>query len=69
MENIKLNVATLCAFMSMSTEELAETCGINKQHLVNVRQGRAKMTADDVVALAKATGIPVDNIETARDKQ
>lgn len=69
MEDIKLNVATLCAFMGMNTEQLAETCGINKQHLINVRQGRATMTADDVVALAKGTGISVDHIETAKDKQ
>lgn len=69
MEGIKLNVATLCAYMGMTTEQLAEHCGIGVAHLINIRQGRAKMSADDVIALSNGTRIAVDHIETAKEKQ
>ena len=64
MENVKMNIAMLCAYTNLSTEALADKAGIDRNHLVAIRAGRAKMLADDVIALSDATGIDVRNIAT-----
>lgn len=69
MENVKMNVGMLCAYMKMTTEELARTAHIDPYHLGSVRSGRIKMTADDLIALSDATGIDVRSIETSMEKQ
>lgn len=69
MNTIKLNLATLCAYMGMNTEEMARNAKIDVNHLKSVRAGRAKMTADDLLGLSNATGIPLVNIETRPEAQ
>lgn len=64
MENVKMDIAMLCAYMKLSTEALADKAGIDRNHLVAVRAGRAKMLADDIIGLSDATGIDVRNIAT-----
>lgn len=62
MENIKLNVRALAAMMKMSTEDLANKCEINVNHLKQVSAGNVPMTAYDLKQLSKVTGVPADNI-------
>ncbi len=69
MENIKMNVKTLAAYMDMSVSDLAKACGISENHLIAVMSQRARMTAEDLVQLSEFTGIPKDNIEYSLDKQ
>lgn len=69
MDNIKMNVATLCAYLGLSTAELADKAEIKRDHLLAVRSGRARMTADDLLGLSDASGIDVHNIETSPAKQ
>lgn len=69
MEDIKMNVKTLAAYMHTTIEGLAELAGISKNHLQAVVAGRAQMTADDLISLKRATGIPMENIETSRSRQ
>lgn len=69
MDEVKMNVATLCSYKDMTTEELALAAGISPVHLKAVRAGRAKMTADDLIGLSEATGIDVKNIERRPEKQ
>lgn len=69
MDNVKMNVATLCAYMNMNTDGLADAAEIDRNHLKAVRAGRAKMTADDLIGLSDATGIDVRSIETSTQKQ
>lgn len=69
MTKIKLNVATLCAYMGMTTEQLADKASIDRNRLSNVRAGRTMMSGDDLLGLSEATGIPFENIETAKEKQ
>jgi transcriptional regulator with XRE-family HTH domain len=64
MENVKMDIAMLCAYMKLSTEALADKAGIDRNHLAAVRAGRAKMLADDIIGLSDATGIDVRNIAT-----
>jgi plasmid maintenance system antidote protein VapI len=68
-EAMRINVRMLCAYMHVTTEELAKRAGINANHLKAVQAGRATMTADDVIALSDVAGIDVRQIETAKDKQ
>lgn len=63
MEEIKFTVKMLAAYMRMSIVKLAESAGINKDHLLNVSAGRVDMSADDIVRLSEFTGIPAKNIE------
>lgn len=63
MEEVKFTVKMLAAYMRMSIEKLAESAGINTDHLLNVSAGRVKMTADDIVKLSDYTKIPAKNIE------
>ena len=63
MSALKLNLAMLCAYMGMNTRDLAKAAGISETHLVNVRAGRTALTADDLLGLSNATGIPMQNIE------
>ena len=63
MENVKFNIKMLCGYMDCSIEKLAELADIKPQHLLDVSAGRVRMTADDIVKLSIATGIPADKIE------
>lgn len=65
MEDYKLTVKAIAANLNIPIEELAERCGISPSHLKNVSSGRARMTADDIVALSNYTGIPEKNIVTS----
>ena len=62
-ETIKMNVKALAANMNLSIEKLAELAGINVNHLLQVSCGRVKMTAEDIVKLAKCTGFSPFNIQ------
>ena len=64
MEDVKFTVKMLAAYMRMSIGKLAESAGIEPEHLLNVSCGRVKMTGDDLVKLSNYTGIPAKNIET-----
>lgn len=66
---IKLNVATLCAYMGFTTDQLAEAAGIDKNRLASVRAGRIRMSGDDLIGLSMATGIPMKNIQTSKELQ
>ena len=66
---IKLNVATLCSYMGMTTEQLAEAAGIDKNRLASIRAGRVRISGDDLLGLSGATGIPVANIQTSKELQ
>lgn len=68
LEEIKLTIAMLCAKTKLSTEALADKAGIDRNHLAAVRAGRARMLADDVIALSDATGVDVRSIETKAEK-
>ena len=68
MENIKMNIAMLCAYSGLSTEALADKAGIDRNHLKAIRAGRATMTADDLLGLSDATGIDIRAIETKNQK-
>lgn len=63
MEDKQFNIRMLAAYMKVSIEKLAEMANISQQHLKNVSAGRTKMTADDIIKLSAATGIPAKNIE------
>lgn len=63
MEDIKFSVRMLAAHMKTSIDGLAEKAGISASHLRSVSCGRTKMSADDIVKLSNATGIPAQNIE------
>ncbi|MBQ9613783.1 MAG: hypothetical protein IJV14_14535 [Lachnospiraceae bacterium] len=67
--DIKMNVATLCAYTGMSTQELSIAAEIKPTHLMAVRAGRARITGDDLLGLSAVSGIPVENIETDPAKQ
>lgn len=62
MKNITLNVRALAANKKISIEELADLCGIERSHLKQVSAGNVAMTAFDLKALSKCTGVPADNI-------
>ena len=62
MKNITLNVRALAANMKISIEALADLCGIERGHLKQVSAGNVDMTAKDIKALSKVTGVPADNI-------
>lgn len=68
-KTIKLNVATLCAYMGMTTEQLAESAEIDKNRLNSIRAGRTRISGDDLIGLSNATGIPMENIQTAKEMQ
>lgn len=59
---IKFTLRMIAAYMEMSIEELAKTCDIDVFHLQAVNAKRIKMTADDLVKLSQASGIPTDKI-------
>lgn len=69
MNHIKMNVATLCSYLGLSTTELADKANIGKNHLLAVRAGRARMTADDLIGLSDVSGVDIHNIETSPEKQ
>lgn len=60
---IKWNVRALAANLKISIEELAKRADINPTHLSDVSVGRVKMTARDLIQLAKATGVSPFNID------
>lgn len=62
MKNITLNVRALAGNKKISIEELADLCGIERSHLKQVSAGNVAMTAFDLKALSKGTGVPADNI-------
>lgn len=64
MSELKLNIRALAAVMNMSIEQMAKECGISDAHLKSVSSGRAKMTADDLIKLAKFTKVDPFMIET-----
>lgn len=64
MEDIILNLKALAAMKNMSIEKLAEECDIKPSHLKAVSVGKATMTATDLLALAKYTGVNPFNIQT-----
>lgn len=69
MDGIKMNVATLCAYLNMATDDVAKKIGVKPDHLKAVRAGRARMTADDLIGLSDLSGVDIHNIETSPEKQ
>ena len=67
--DIKFNIAMLCAYMSMTTDQLADASCIERNRLNSIRAGRTKMSGEDLIGLSDATGIPVENIQTLKDMQ
>lgn len=63
MENVMLNIKSLAAMKDMSIEKLAEEADIDPNHLQQVSCGRIKMSARDLINLAKATGVSPFNIK------
>lgn len=57
MEELKLNIRAIAAMQKISIERLAELSGINPEHLKSVSAGRVTMTADDIIKLAKQSGL------------
>lgn len=62
MDKYKANIKSMAANLNISIGELAEKAGINVNHLYDVSAGRSKMTADDLIKLSAATGVPMENI-------
>ena len=62
MEEYTLNVSAIASNMDITIGELADLAGIKRDHLYEVSAGRAKMTADDMLKLSKASGVPPQNI-------
>lgn len=62
MEEYTLNVQAIAKNMDLTIGELAEQAGINRDHLYDVSAGRIRMTADDLLKLAKVSGLPPQNI-------
>jgi plasmid maintenance system antidote protein VapI len=62
MEEYTLSVKAIAANMGLTIGELADEAGIDKNHLYEVSAGRTKMTADDILKLSKASGLPTTNI-------
>lgn len=62
MKDIKLNIRALAANSKLSIEELADLCGIERNHLKQVSAGNVAMTAYDLKALSSVTKVPADNI-------
>ena len=62
MEEYTLSIKAIAVNMSMTIGELADSAGIERNHLYEVSAGRAKMTADDLLRISKATNIPPTNI-------
>lgn len=69
MTEIKMNVACLCAYMRVTTDELADMANISRSRLMGIRTGRIRMSGDDLLGLYEATGIPMENIQTAQEMQ
>lgn len=53
----QLNIRAIAGNLKISIEELACRAGIDPSHLKSVSSGRASMTADDLVKLAKYTNL------------
>jgi transcriptional regulator with XRE-family HTH domain len=69
MNEIKMNVACLCAYMRVTTDELADMANISRSRLMGIRTGRIRMSGDDLLGLYEATGMPMENIQTAQEMQ
>lgn len=69
MEGMKMTVAMICAYLKLSTDELADRANIDRNHLRAVRAGRAKMSADDLLGLSEAANVEPTAIETDPNKQ
>jgi plasmid maintenance system antidote protein VapI len=69
MEEYTLNVQAIAKNMGMTIGELADIANINKDHLYDVSAGRTKMTADDLLKLAKVSGLPPQNIRFEQKEQ
>lgn len=63
MEDKTFSIKALAALMHMNIKELAESTGINYNHLRLVSCGDATMTGDDLMRLHKFTGVPTEQIE------
>ena len=59
----KWNILALAANERLSVEKLAEKCEIEPIHLRSVSNGRATMTARDLIHLAKGTGVSPFSIQ------
>ncbi|MCH3960997.1 MAG: hypothetical protein LKE48_02545 [Solobacterium sp.] len=80
MENIKFNVAMLCAYLGgINTDQLADAAGIERNHMAAIRAGRATVTGEDIIGMSDATysmapalgkqPIEVRQIETSKERQ
>lgn len=61
---VKWNVKALAASRKQTIKELAIEAGIDPQHLAYVSIGRVKMSTDDLLRLAKTTGVSPFEIQT-----
>lgn len=66
---MKTTVKDLAERMHMTVKELAEKAGIDPGHLKRVSEGRATMTAEDLIKLAYRYEISVYSIETGKEEQ
>lgn len=57
------NLRSLAADGHESIASLAERAGINPDHLYAISCGRVRMTADDIMKISNATGVPEDEIQ------
>ena len=67
--NRKKTIKDIAEKMHMTVEQLAEKAGIDPGHLKRVSEGRAKMTAEDLLKLAYRYEISVYDIETGKEEQ
>jgi hypothetical protein len=66
---VKMTVAMICAYLKVSTDELADMAQIDRNHLRAIRAGRSKMSADDLMGLSIAANLDPADIERAPEKQ
>lgn len=62
MDELRFSVKALAAVRGITLRELAEESHLDYYHLRQISCGRVKMSAGDLVALSKASGIPADQI-------
>ena len=58
MDGYEMSVKALAANMGITISDLADQCGISRNHLKMVSAGKIRMTSDDLKAIARVTGYP-----------
>ena len=61
-EDTKKSITEIAEGLEISIEELANRSGMDLEHMQQITDGTAKMTAEDLYRISKGTGIPADSI-------